>query len=107
MTQLRPISLRNVLYKIVAKVLMNRLKAIFPRIIAPTQSAFIPGHLVSYNYLVATEVAHYKHKRSPRSNGLMALKLDISKAYDPVEWRFLKAMMSLMRFSKKSIEMIM
>lgn len=45
MMQLRPISLHNVLYKIVAKVLMNKLKAILSRIIVPTQIAFIPGCL--------------------------------------------------------------
>ncbi|XP_050125567.1 secreted RxLR effector protein 78-like [Malus sylvestris] len=107
MTQLRPISLCNVLYKIVAKVLTNRLKTILPRIIAPTQSAFILRHLISDNYLVAAEVAHYMHKRSLGSNGLMALKLDINKEYDRVELRFLEAMMSHMGFSNKWIKMIM
>ena len=81
MMQLRPISLCNVIHKIVAKVLTNRLKAILPSIIAPTQSAFIPGRLISDNYLITVEVAHYMHKRSSGSKGLMALKLDISKAW--------------------------
>lgn len=85
MTQLRPISLYNVLYKIVAKVLTNKLKLILPRVISPTQSAFIPGRLISDNYLVAAEVAHYMRKWSSGSNGLMVLKLDISKAYNRVE----------------------
>ena len=90
-----------------AKVLTNKLKIILPRIIAPTQSAFIPRRLISDKYLVATEVAHYMHERSSGSNGLMELKLDISKAYDHVEWRFLEAMMSHMGFSNKWISMIM
>lgn len=63
MIQLRPISLCNVLYKIVAKVLTNRLKAILLCIITPTQSVFISGCLISDNYLVSIEVAHYMHKR--------------------------------------------
>lgn len=46
---------------------------------------FIIVHLIFDNYLVAAEVAHYMHKRSSESNGLMALKLDFSKAYDHVE----------------------
>lgn len=104
MTQLRPISLCNVLYKIVAKVPTNRLKVILPRIIAPTQSVFIPGHLISDNYLVAAEAAHYMHKTI---FGVMALKLDISKVYDRVELRFLEAMMSRMGFSNMWISMIM
>ena len=107
MTQLRPISLCNVLYKIVAKVLTNRLKTILPRVISPTQSAFVPGRLISDNYLVAAEVAHYMHKRSSRANGLMAVKLDISKAYDRVEWKFLEAMMLRMGFSDRWIRTVM
>ncbi|KAM2212132.1 hypothetical protein COP1_022336 [Malus domestica] len=79
MTQLRSISLCNVLYKIVAKVLTNRLKLILPYVISPTQSAFVPRCLILDNYWVAAEVAHYMHKRSSGSNGLMALKVDISK----------------------------
>lgn len=85
MSQLRPISLCNVIYKIMAKVLTNRLKSVLPLIISPTQSAFIPGRLISDNYLVAAEVAHYMHKRSSGMNGFMALKLDVSKAYDRLE----------------------
>ena len=107
MTQLRPISLCNVLYKIVAKVLTNRLKTILPRVISPTQSDFVPGRLIFYNYLVAAEVTHYMHKRSSGSNGLMALKLDISKAYDRVEWKFLEAMMNHMGFYDRWIRTVM
>lgn len=54
-------------------------------IISPTHNAFISGWLISDNYLVVVEVAHYMHERSSGFNGLMALKLDISKAYDRVE----------------------
>ena len=72
-------------YKIVAKVLTNRLKSIMPKIISPTQSAFIPGRLIFNNTLVATEIAHHMHKSSSGWNGVMALKLDISKAHDRLE----------------------
>lgn len=75
------------------------MKTILPYITSPTKSAFIPGRLVSDNYLVTTEVAHYMHKRTSRLNGLMALKLDISKVYDRLEWSFLEAKMQRMGFS--------
>ena len=107
MTQLRPISLCNVLYKIVAKVLTNRLKSILPDVISPTQSAFVPGRLISDNYLVAAEVAHYMHKRASGSKGLMAVKLDISKAYDRVEWNFVEAVMRRLGFSDRWTSMAM
>lgn len=107
MTQLRPISLCNVLYKIMAKVLANRLKVILPQIILPAQIAFIRERLISDNYLAVAEVAHYMHKRSSGLNGLMALKLDISKVYDRLEWKFLKAIMERMGFSQSWIHTIM
>lgn len=107
MSQLRPISLGNVLYKIVVKVLINRLKLILSPVISPTQSVFVPGRLISDNYLVVAEVAHYMHKRSLGVNGFMALKLDISKAYDRVEWKFLEAMVHHMGFSDGWIHTVM
>ncbi|XP_062028350.1 uncharacterized protein LOC133744226 [Rosa rugosa] len=81
MADLRPIALCNVIYKLCSKVIANRLKMLLPQIISPFQSAFIPGRLITDNTLAANELAHFIHnKRS--GDEFMALKLDLSKAYD-------------------------
>lgn len=80
MAHLRPIALCNVIYKLCAKVLANRLKKLLPQIVSPFQSAFVPGRLITDNTLVANEISHFIHTKKSGSDGYMSLKLDMSKA---------------------------
>ena len=98
MSDYRPISLYNVIYKIISKVLANRLKLILPQLISPTQSAFVSGCLITDNVLVAYETLHAMHSRKKGKKGALALKLDVSKAYDRVEWSFLMGMIIKLGF---------
>ena len=97
----------NVLYKIVAKVVANRLKILLPKLISEHQSAFISGRLIIDNILIAHETLHHlKSKRSSRM-GYMALKLDMRKAYDRVEWVFLEKIILKMGFNARWVSTIM
>lgn len=82
-TDNRPIYLCNVLYKIVSKVLANRLKKVLSLIISPNLSAFVVGRLITNNIIIAYEALHTMNNIKGR-HCFMALKLDMSKAYNQV-----------------------
>uniref|UniRef100_A0A2N9HAJ1 Reverse transcriptase domain-containing protein n=1 Tax=Fagus sylvatica TaxID=28930 RepID=A0A2N9HAJ1_FAGSY len=103
----RPISLCNVVYKLILKVLANRLKLVLPHVISNTQSAFVPSHLITNNILVAFETLHHMHNQRGERTRSMALKLDMSKAYDKVESSFLQQVMIRMGFDPKWVSLIM
>ena len=104
---LRPISVCNIIYKLVSKVIANRLKLILPAIILENQNAFVPGRLITDNILVAYEVSHYLLNKKKGREGVAAVKADMSKAYDRVEWSFVRAMLTKLGFSNAWVELIM
>lgn len=77
-----PISCCNILYKVISKILANRLKGIMPKLISANQSAFVKDRLLMENLLLATELVKDYHKTE--ISGRCAMKIDISKAFNSV-----------------------
>ena len=84
----RPISLCNVIYKIIAKSLANCLKPHLLDYIDPAQQAFIEGRRMSDNIIIAQEISHSFALRSWNHLAFM-LKIDLAKAFDRLEWSFI------------------
>jgi hypothetical protein len=103
----RPISLCNVTYKVVSKCIANRLRLILDEIIAPTQSAFIPGRLITDNALMAFECIHSIQTGGAARSKFCAYKLDMAKAYDRVDWSFLEGVLAKLGFQSKWIRWVM
>ena len=89
----RPISLCNVIYKIISKILVARIRPLLPKFISPCQSAFIPGRWIAENQVIVQELIHSFKVRKIKA-GQMAIKIDLQKAYDRVNWDFLQAVLS-------------
>lgn len=100
----RPISLYNVVHKLIAKLLANRLKRVLPEIFFHNQSAFILGRLITNNIMIAYEALHTMTTRQKGKKGSVALELDMSKAYDKIEWPYLRVVMKKIGFGNKWIE---
>ena len=107
MTDFRPISLCNVIYKFISKVLANRLNLVLPQIIYENQSVFLSESFITNNVLIAFELMHYLDHKREGKDCYMAIKLDMSKAYDKVEWGFIEQVMKKLGFHDSQICLIM
>ena len=97
----RPISLVGETYKILAKVLANRLKKVMDMIISPFQMTFVKGRQIVDSFVIAEKVIHSWKKKD---KGGLLVKLDFEKAYDSMNHEFLFEVMSLMGFGSKWID---
>ncbi|XP_021996129.1 uncharacterized protein LOC110893325 [Helianthus annuus] len=104
-TDYRPIACCNVLYKCISKIVADRIKGALNDIVSINQSAFVPGRRISDNILLTQELMHNYHRNvgPPRC----AFKVDIQKAYDTVDWRFLKSVLLGFGFNERMVAWIM
>ncbi|KAL9658994.1 hypothetical protein QQ045_028253 [Rhodiola kirilowii] len=103
----RPISLCTVAIKIITKIIVNRLQPLLNEIISPVQSAFVRGRIISDNFIVAHEIANYMKTCRDDRNFFASVKVDMSKAYDRVEWLFLERLLYKMGFATIWIDRVM
>ena len=78
-----------------------------PQVISDSQSAFVPGRMITDNVIIAFETIHYLKNVRVGNNAQMAVELDMSKAYDRVEWNFLEAIMLKLGFHGRWVQLIM
>lgn len=102
----RSISLCNVVYKLVTKVLVNRLRPMLPDIVSPLQSSFIPGRGTLDNAVILQEIV-YNFRKSKKRKGDVVYKLDLEMAYDRVDWEFLRGTLLLFGFPPVIVSLIM
>ncbi|XP_058758128.1 uncharacterized protein LOC131631355 [Vicia villosa] len=107
MKDLRPIALCNVIYKIISKLLANRMKKCLAKTVSEEQSAFVEGRSILDNAMIAIEIIHSLKRKTKGNKAHLALKIDMSNAYDRVDWGFLRCMLSRMGFADKWIQWVM
>ncbi|XP_074305841.1 uncharacterized protein LOC141641063 [Silene latifolia] len=101
----RPISCCNVLYKIISKVICNRMANVLPEIISANQSAFIKGREIVDNILICQDLVRLYKRKSCYHRCIM--KIDLKKAYDSIEWQFIEQMLFALKFPDKLVQWIM
>lgn len=89
----RPIALCNVFYKIISKLITKRLQPVLEHIISENQSAFIRGRAITDNIMITHETLHFLKRSGATKHCSMAVKTDMSKAYDRLEWNFIEAVL--------------
>lgn len=90
-----------------SKTLSNRLKHVLPEIMEKNHYTFVPERMIADNIVVAYEIMHYIIRKRNGAYSFGALKLDISKAYDKIEWGYLNQVLKSMGFSERFMKLVM
>ncbi|XP_062075097.1 uncharacterized protein LOC133779116 [Humulus lupulus] len=101
----RPIACCCTIYKCISKLLCYRLAKVLPVLVQSNQGAFVQGRSIAHNILIFQDlIKNYGRSAiSPRC----AIKIDISKAYDTVDWWFIEDLLKALRFPVRFISWIM
>nr|KYP53392.1 Retrovirus-related Pol polyprotein LINE-1 [Cajanus cajan] len=102
----RPISLCNVIHKLISKVLVIRLRPWLNELVSPLQTSFISGRSPVDNAIVLQEIIH-SMKKLRKMKGNVVYKLDIEKAYDKVEWSFMEQVLNEFGFPPNIVRLVM
>jgi hypothetical protein len=102
----RPISLCNTVYKIITKLLVLRIKPYLPTLVSPFQTAFVSGRRGSDNLIVAQELVYTLSKKRGKE-GFMIVKIDLEKAFDRMEWSFVRRVLIHFGFPPMIIKLIL
>lgn len=106
MKEFRPIGLCNSIYKLITKIISNRLKPLLPDHISPLQSSFITNRTIDENVIIIKAIAHMFNKTSKKVK-CMALKIDLSKAFDSLECIFIRDILTWFNFTENLTKLIM
>ncbi|XP_062103443.1 uncharacterized protein LOC133814510 [Humulus lupulus] len=101
----RPIACCNTIYKCISKMLCNRLNLVVPLLINQNQGAFVKNHFLAHNVLILQDLLKDYNRKNCSPRYLM--KIDISKAYDSIDWDFLENLLNAFCFPKRFIRWIM
>ena len=84
----RPISLYNSNYKVILKIIVARIRPHLNSLISLVQTTFVPSRRGTDNVIITQELFHTLDKKKKGRVGFMAIKLDLEKAYNRLEWSF-------------------
>ncbi|XP_061999298.1 uncharacterized protein LOC133716631 [Rosa rugosa] len=103
-TQFRPIAMANFSFKIITRILADRLAPIASRIILPNQFAFLKGRQISDCIFLASECVNLLDNKC--CGGNVAIKFDVAKAFDTLNWDFLRRVLNAFGFHATFVDWI-